>query len=71
MASKKNIYYRDWNELPLILTLSQLAVLFDISYETAVKWAKNRKIPAVKVADEWRVEKNKIKEIFETTSKSA
>ncbi|MBQ6873876.1 MAG: helix-turn-helix domain-containing protein [Clostridia bacterium] len=61
---KKIIYYRDWDELPVLLTLSQVAILLDITHDTAQKWARAGKIPAVKVVDEWRVEKQAIREMF-------
>lgn len=62
--AKKIIYYRDWDELPVLLTLSQVAILLDITLDTAQKWAKKGKIPAVKIADQWRVEKQAIQNMF-------
>lgn len=64
LMKKKIIYYRDWDELPVLLTLSQVAILLDITHDTASRWARTGKIPAVKVADEWRVEKQAIREMF-------
>ena len=62
--AKKIIYYRDWDELPVLLTLSQVAILFDMTLDTDQKWAKKGKIPAVKIADQWRVEKQAIQNMF-------
>lgn len=62
--AKKVIYYRDWDELPIILTLEQVAILLNITFATASRWARAGKIPAVKVVDEWRVEKQAIQNMF-------
>lgn len=63
---KKVIYYRNWDELPILLTMGQCAVLLNVSYECATKWAKSGKIPAKKISDKWRVEKHQLKAMFES-----
>lgn len=65
MPKTKQIYYRDWDELPVVLNMSQCAVILDITYETARKWAKNGTLPGVKIGDIWCVEKVQLKQMFE------
>ena len=64
--ARKQIYYRDWDELPVILTMSQCAIILDITCDTARRWASEGKLPAVKIADEWRAEKTQIRKMFES-----
>lgn len=71
MAKKKVLYYRDWDELPVLLRLEECAVILDTSYETVRKWATSGKIPAVKIADIWRVDKRKLQALFENNQDAA
>lgn len=63
MAQKK--FYRDWDELPLLLTLGQCALLFGKSYETIRAWVKNGTLPATQLGTEYRVAKADVKAMFE------
>ncbi len=56
MAYKKQ-FYRSWDELPLLLTLGQCAMLFGKSYETMRTWVAEGILPAEKVGREYRVAK--------------
>lgn len=68
MAVKKMIYYRNWEELPVVLTLGQCAVILNVTYELANKWAKEGKLPAIKFGKEWRIEKEKLRAMFNSLS---
>lgn len=65
MANKKVIYYRDWDELPLLMTIEECTILFKRSYDCVVKWAQKGIIPAKKFQNVWLIEKYKLKEMFE------
>lgn len=65
MAYKKYNYYRDWDELPLLLTLEQCAVILNMSYEMTRRWARTGVLPAVKIESTWRVSKDKLRDFFE------
>lgn len=63
----KKIYYRDWDELPLLLTLEQCAVVLNMSYERVRRWAQTGVLPATKIESTWRVSKFKLRDFFEKT----
>jgi excisionase family DNA binding protein len=63
MVYKK--FYRDWDELPLLLTLGQCALLFGKSYETIRTWVKKGILPATQFGGEYRVAKADVKAMFE------
>ena len=67
----KKAYYKNWDELPLIMTIGQVAILLGKSYETIRLWAKAGNIPAVKIGDEWRVEKNALRRFFDSKEGAA
>ncbi len=61
MAKKLNIY-TNWQQVPLILTLTQVTYLLNVSREQARKLLAAGIIPAKKVGAEWRVEKSSLLE---------
>ena len=52
--------YTNWQQVPLILTLTQVTFLLNVSREQARKLLASGKIPATKVGAEWRVEKSSL-----------
>lgn len=60
----KRVYYRNWDELPAILTLEQVALICVKTYECIRKWAVNGKIPATKTPDGWLVDKEALRAWF-------
>lgn len=67
MAYRKMTYYRDWDELPVLLTLEQCAVVLNMSYERVRRWAQTGILPATKIESTWRVSKKRLKEFFDQT----
>lgn len=67
MAHKK--YYREWSELPILLTLGQCAILFDKSYETIRLWVKKGQLPATQIGNEFLVAKTDIMAMFGCTQR--
>lgn len=63
MAYKK--FYRDWDELPLLLTLGQCAMLFGRSYETIRLWVKDGTLPAAKFGSIYMVDKADVRALFD------
>ena len=57
--------YRDWDELPLLLTLGQCAILFNKSYETIRTWVRKGVLPATQLGGEYRVAKADVQAMFE------
>ena len=68
MAYKK--FYRDWDELPLLLTLGQCAVLFNRNYETIRLWVKKGILPATKFDRDYMVAKADVQALFERRTDS-
>ena len=60
-------FYRNWDELPLLLTLGQCAILFDKSYETIRLWVKKGHLPATQIGSEFFVAKAEIMAMFGCT----
>jgi len=67
--AKKLIYYRDWDELPVMLTLEQAALICAKTPDCLRKWASAGKIPASKLPDgSLLFDKEKIKEWLQKRS---
>ena len=63
---KKTPYYRDWDEMPVLLTIDQCAVILQVAYQTAFRWVANGALPATKIGNKnWFVAKKDLKELFE------
>ena len=59
----KPTYYKDWDELPIVLTLSDCAVVLNKTYHTVQKWAKAGKLPAKQIGDgEWIITKKNLRQ---------
>ncbi len=53
-------YITNWAQVKLLLKLSEVAFILDVSQEQARRLCAKGDIPAVKVGGEWRVEKTKL-----------
>ncbi|MBR5826633.1 MAG: helix-turn-helix domain-containing protein [Clostridia bacterium] len=62
---KKLIYIRDWNQLPPVLTVQEVAMLMQTNEQVIRKYAREKLIPAVKFGKSWRFEKNALREYME------
>jgi len=56
----KGKYITNWAQVKLLLTLSEVAFILDVSNEQARRLCARGDIPATKVGNEWRVEKTKL-----------
>lgn len=56
MACKRQVY-RNWDELPLFLTLGQCAILFNVHYDTIRTRVAKGELPAEKFGKSYRVPK--------------
>ena len=66
---KKTPYYRDWDEMPVLLTIDQCAVILQVAYQTAFRWVASGALPATKIGSKnWFVAKKDLKELFERTA---
>lgn len=57
-----------WDELPLLINLTEACTLLCLSEETVRKLCKNGSLPAVKFNGSWRIDKIKLQAMFETKS---
>ena len=62
---KKLIYIRDWNQLPPVLTVEEVAQLMRTNEQVVRKFAREKVIPAVKFGKSWRFEKSALREHME------
>ena len=51
-----------WDEVPLLMDLPCTARILGKSIEWAKKKAQSGELPAIKVGDEWRIPKSKLRE---------
>ena len=56
--------YYSWDEVPAILTLEQVGVLLDFNEESTRRYCMNGDLPAVKIGKQWRIDKQKLMEMF-------
>lgn len=63
MAVKK--YYRSWDELPVMLTIGQCALLFSKNYDTIRSWIAKGILPATQFGKEYRVAKSTVIRMLE------
>ncbi|MBR3815105.1 MAG: helix-turn-helix domain-containing protein [Clostridia bacterium] len=62
---KKLIYIRDWNQLPPVLTVEEVALLMRTNEQVVRKFAREKVIPAVKFGKSWRFEKSALRDYME------
>lgn len=69
MVKRNIVKYRVGDTLPVLLTLEEVAVLFNKSHETVRRWATSGDIPAVKIENVWRVDTEQLYKKFGRTGK--
>ncbi len=62
---KKVTYFRDWEQMPLALTVSEVAVIMRISEQSVRKHAREQTIPANKTGKSWLFDKSVIQKLVE------
>ena len=64
MEKRNIVKYRVGDTLPVLLTLTDVARMFNKSHETIRKMAVNGEIPAIKIENEWRVDTERLCDRF-------
>lgn len=52
----------NWDEVPVLMDLSFVARILGKSVEWTKKKAQSGELPAIKVGEEWRISKNKLRQ---------
>lgn len=65
MPRKKVIYYRDWEQMPLSLTVAEVAVITKLTEQSVRKHAREQTIPATKLGKSWRFNKEDVRKAVE------
>ena len=62
MAIKRGeFYYRDFDEMPVILTVAETAAVLVISTDAVTKHCRNGNLPAKQIGRNWYINKNDLK----------
>lgn len=67
--NKRIVYYKDFSEMPAILTPEQCANILDLTDEQVRKLCRDGTLPAVKFGKVWRVSKDDLQEMFQMQEK--
>ena len=62
MYNKKT--YLSWNEVPVLMTLEEAAILLGLNVESVRRYCVTKDIPAIQIGKQWRVDKQKLMEKF-------
>lgn len=62
---KKVTYFRDWEQMPLVLTPEEVAQLLNLNAQTVRKYARDNTIPAIKVGKCHRFNRDVIRNLVE------
>lgn len=54
-----------WEEFPLTLTTKDMAVILNVSKESARKYCESGVLPAKKIGKVWRISKDKLRDFVE------
>ena len=55
----KEIVFTRWEDVPVVIDLPYLAIILKLSYVHLTNLCKKGQLPAFKVGDSWRVEKDR------------
>ena len=59
-----NERYTSWNELPVLLSIDETALLMRIGRDSVSKMCQEGTIPAMRFGKQWRIDKIKLQEMF-------
>ncbi len=62
---KKVTYYRDWEQMPLSLTVREVAVIMQTSEQSIRKHAREGTLPGNKFGKSWRFDRSVIQSVVE------
>ena len=57
--------WTNWDQVPLVLGVKDVADLLGVHYNTVKKMAQDGRLPAVKVGRAWRIQREAIKAMLE------
>lgn len=58
---KQIIIYKEWDDLPLIMGLSEISILTGLGVDRIRQLCADGTIPAFRVGKKWKVEKNDLR----------
>ena len=64
MKKVMNLNYSSHDQLPLFLTVPQLAEVLDIGLNSAYALARSKKVCTVRIGKQYRIPKESIRELF-------
>ncbi|MBQ7296445.1 MAG: helix-turn-helix domain-containing protein [Clostridia bacterium] len=67
---KKIVFFRDWEQMPLVLTPEEVAQLLNLNAQTIRKYARENIIPSIKVGNCHRFDRDVIKNYIKERSES-
>lgn len=57
-----------WESFPMTLKTRDMAVILNVSVESARKYCESGVLPAKKIGKVWRISKDKLREFLEATA---
>ena len=58
--------FYSWDDVPLLMSLSDACTLLCLTEDTVRKMCKDGSLPAAKLNGSWRIDKEKLRAMFET-----
>ncbi len=63
--TRKPLRPKSWDELPLLMTTSEAALLLDMTVNSVQRLCASGDIPAKKIGDTWRILRDNIRKMME------
>lgn len=63
---KQIVIYRDWDDIPLIMGLSEISILTGLGVDRIRQLCADGTIPAFRVGKKWKVEKSDLRKWFDS-----
>ena len=63
--------YTDWSRVPLMLTISQAAVLIQITPEHLRTLCRKGIVPAMQLGQEWRIDREVVREMLKGSTRKS
>ena len=58
-------YITDWSKVPVLIDVPYAMVLLGMSRPTVSRLCQNGDLPAVKIGEQWRIDRDKLKKYIE------
>lgn len=62
---KWNTEYYSWDEVPVLIDVKTACILLKMSEENVLGLCKNNTLPARKYGKQWRIDKEKLRQMFD------